>query len=197
MRRLDHDHDHRERLQDRRLTTYERFDGAFADYRRSHDQLANTMAARELSTRRIEQTPAGPDLVVVRARADEVETDFNTQLVQATAAAEELERALTAVRLVATEHVFELTSALKDVARQAWIVHRDFAGQTGGRTSVRPEDWLRVQDAEATVTAAQGELRAARRVELGVETIPHLVPPPATGLKRGHDESPDPSQALS
>ena len=43
LRRLDNEHDHRERLQDRRLAAYEVFDIAFAHRRRAYDRWFRAM----------------------------------------------------------------------------------------------------------------------------------------------------------
>lgn len=168
-RRMDHEHDHRERLQDKRLATYREFDIAFTRQRRAYDRLATSSVARQLRAQRPDEPPPGPEANAVRNSFDRLNEEWQENLLAALRATEDLQDAL-GVQLVATCAVYQQAASLVTATRAAWVIQRDLASALGSRREPGPEERQRLQESEAAVEARRDALHSARGIELGLET---------------------------
>lgn len=158
-RSMDLEHDHRERLQDRRLTAYREFDLAFTRQGRAYDRVATSSVARDLQAKRPNGTPTG-----------RFDGEWQENLLAALQATEDLQDALAGVQLVATSTVYQQAASLLAASKEAWIIQRDLANAFGSRHEPSPDEWQRLQEAKTTVEAKYDLLHMARADELGLET---------------------------
>ena len=168
LRELDHEHDHRERLQQDRLTAYRDFSRAWMELRRANEGLGVTTAVRNIQTSKSregsEEERAHP-----RRTADSHEEEWHAALLNTLEATKRLEEALAGVELVASSAVFEAAVNLRRRTQEAWVADRDAAGaivDIEGLVHRRPEQ----EAARGALQAAHDELISAIRTELRLET---------------------------
>jgi hypothetical protein len=168
LRRLDHDHDHRERLQTERLTAYRVFDEGFLRHRRVYETLGTNWTGRRLWTSRLSSSQTPEERQHAIEMFDSVDREWQASVKQGLQATEELEDSLAGVALVASSVVYQKAVDLKDLAAQAWTARRELADVVD-----QPESyfdlWQKVETSEAALENGRVELENCRRVELGLD----------------------------
>jgi len=175
LRNLDYEHAHREGLQELRLAAYRQFDNVFSERRRAHRDLAVSWTQREIWAKKVKGAPPGSEGNAILNRFDAAEQSWVTALTTALELTEELEDAFAGVQLVATSAVAERAASLLEMTTKAWEIQRDYASSLGSGKMPGPDEWQRLQDAEATIETGLIALKAARSIELGIETVPNAV----------------------
>lgn len=168
LRSLDHQHDHRERLQADRVTAYRTFDLAFLRQQRVYRGLGVNWSTRALWSARIAD-PTDENRAETIRRFDEADGRWHQSLREALSATEDLEEALAGVALVASTEVRRRALALREQAQSAWVARREYADAIS-QPDLHVELWLKVEQTEAALEAGRERLEESRRTELGLDT---------------------------
>lgn len=174
LRRMDHEQEHREGLQGRRLDAYRDFDVAVTRQRRACTSAS--IARTRLNTLRRHACEAPGD---VRLR-DEVEKGQERCVMSVDAAwtaIDEVHDALVGVHLTATGAVYNEASAVVARIDEEWYLEREFYTTFGSKSfdNHSHDEWEsdvtfgQVEGARAAVDAAILRLRKAQAIELGLE----------------------------
>jgi hypothetical protein len=161
MRRLDHDHDHLECLQEQRIPVYRHFLEAANEYQLAYEFLAGSWQGLRIWRHR--QSSADPDLrSLANTKLAEAQERWARSLSEAQQAIRTLNAALGDVELIATLEVCESARRLQQVIQSLWQVQRAIL------SPVDRETWRQLRQANEAVESARLQFQHAIRVEIGV-----------------------------
>lgn len=166
--KLDQLHDHKERLLDVRLATYEEFNVCFSAYRRCMKDLGEAWYGRAFWRSKLND-PEEMTTDYITQMIDDATDAYRSILPEAAAKSVAINDVLEKMEHVAAGDVLKEAIDVRSLAEACWDARRHTASAIG-KFPIEMESWSGVTNAEEALDNGRSRLKKAIRAELSVET---------------------------